>query len=169
MVKAFAIAALVAISLAVGSGISLAHHAFSAEFDQSKSVKVSGEITKLEWVNPHAWIFIDVKGDDGKVTPWRFEMGAPNALLRAGWSKSDIKVGTPVTISGFMARSGGSVGNALRTLSPEMRQALQVTVIDGLTTREAAQLLGIPEGTVKSRVRLAKQQMRRQLINVEEW
>ena len=69
----------------------------------------------------------------------------------------------------LLAVESGSVGNALRTLSPEMRQALQVTVIDGLTTREAAQLLGIPEGTVKSRVRLAKQQMRRQLINVEEW
>ena len=69
----------------------------------------------------------------------------------------------------LLAVESGSVGDALRTLSPEMRQALQATVIDGLTTREAARLLGIPEGTVKSRVRLAKQQMRRQLINVEEW
>ena len=69
----------------------------------------------------------------------------------------------------LLAVESGSVGNALRTLSPEMRQALQLTVIDGLTTREAARLLGIPEGTVKSRLRLAKQQMRRQLINVEEW
>ena len=99
----------------------LAHHAFSAEFDQSKPVKVSGEITKLEWVNPHAWIFIDAKGADGKVTPWRFEMGAPNALLRAGWSKSDIKVGTAVTISGFLARSGGSVGNAFQVRLPDGR------------------------------------------------
>jgi RNA polymerase sigma-70 factor (ECF subfamily) len=69
----------------------------------------------------------------------------------------------------LLAVESGSVGNALRTLSPEMRQALQLTVIDGLTAREAARLLGIPEGTVKSRLRLAKQQMRRQLINVEEW
>ena len=99
----------------------IAHHAFSAEFDQSKPVKVSGEITKLEWVNPHAWLFIDVKGTDGKVVPWRFEMGAPNALLRAGWSKSDIKVGTPVTISGFMARAGGSVGNAFQVRLPDGR------------------------------------------------
>ena len=99
----------------------LAHHAFSAEFDQSKPLKVSGEISKVEWVNPHAWIFIDVKGTDGKVTPWRFEMGAPNALLRAGWSKSDIKVGTAVTISGFQARSGGSVGNAFQVRLPDGR------------------------------------------------
>ena len=69
----------------------------------------------------------------------------------------------------LLAVESGSVGNALRTLSPEMRQALQLTVIDGLTTREAASLLDIPEGTVKSRLRLAKQQMRRQLINVEDW
>ena len=99
----------------------LAHHAFSAEFDQSKPVKVSGEITRLEWTNPHAWIFIDVKGSDGKAVGWRFEMGAPNALLRAGWSKSDIKIGTPVTINGFLARSGGSVGNAFQVRLPDGR------------------------------------------------
>ena len=97
------------LSLAVPA---LAHHAFSAEFDQAKPVKVQGEISKLEWTNPHAWLFIDSKGTDGKVVTWRFEMGAPNALLRAGWSKTDIKPGTQVTVSGFLARSGGSVGNA---------------------------------------------------------
>jgi hypothetical protein len=99
----------------------LAHHAFSAEFDQSKPIKIAGEITRLEWVNPHAWIFIDSKGPDGKVVGWRFEMGAPNALLRAGWSKSDIKPGTAVTISGFQARAGGSVGNAFQVRLPDGR------------------------------------------------
>src|SRR5215510_6055956 len=107
--KAFGIAALIAVAAASQAS---AHHAFSAEFDQAKPVKVQGEISKLERTNPHAWIFIDSKGADGKVVTWRFEMGAPNALLRAGWSKSDIKPGTQVTISGFLARAGGSVGNA---------------------------------------------------------
>src|SRR5258705_605547 len=107
--------ALILLSAAVPA---IAHHAFSAEFDQSKPVKVSGEITKLEWVNPHAWIFIDAKGADGKVTGWRFEMGAPNALLRAGWSKSDIKVGTAVTISGFQARSGDRAATPSRASCP---------------------------------------------------
>jgi uncharacterized protein DUF6152 len=99
----------------------LAHHAFSAEFDQSKPVKLSGEITKLEWTNPHAWLHINVKGADGKVVPWRFEMGAPNALLRAGWSRGDIKPGTAVTISGFLARAGGPVGNAFQVRLPDGR------------------------------------------------
>jgi hypothetical protein len=99
----------------------LAHHAFSAEFDQSKPIKLSGEITKLEWTNPHAWLFIDVKGPDGKVVNWRLEMGAPNALLRAGWSKSDIKPGTAVTVSGFLARAGGPVGNAFQVRLPDGR------------------------------------------------
>ena len=99
----------------------LGHHAFSAEFDQSKPIKLSGEITKLEWTNPHAWLFIDVKGPDGKVVNWRLEMGAPNALLRAGWSRSDIKPGTPVTVSGFLARAGGSVGNAFQVRLPDGR------------------------------------------------
>lgn len=108
----FVTALLVALAIATGPRLIYAHHAFSAEFDQSKPVKVQGEITKLEWTNPHAWLFIDSKATDGKVVTWRFEMGAPNALLRAGWSKTDIKPGTQVTVSGFMARSGGSVGNA---------------------------------------------------------
>src|SRR5258706_1979732 len=83
----------------------IAHHAFSAEFDQSKPVKVSGEITKLEWVNPHAWIFIDAKAADGKVIPWRFRMPPPNALLRAGWPHSRSKAGTAWPATGPIARA----------------------------------------------------------------
>jgi len=114
-------ALLLAAVLLAAAVPSFAHHAFSAEFDQAKPVKVSGEISKLEWTNPHAWLFIDSKGTDGKVVTWRFEMGAPNALLRAGWSKSDIKPGTQVTVSGFLARAGGSVGNAFQVRLPDGR------------------------------------------------
>ena len=114
-------ALLLAAVLLAAAVPSFAHHAFSAEFDQAKPVKVSGEISRLEWTNPHAWLFIDSKGTDGKVVTWRFEMGAPNALLRAGWSKSDIKPGTQVTVSGFLARAGGSVGNAFQVRLPDGR------------------------------------------------
>ena len=99
-----------------------AHHAFSAEFDQTKPVKVSGEVVKVEWVNPHSWLFVDVKTPDGKVENWRFEMGAPGALLRAGWSKDSIKAGTPVTVQGFLARAGGTVGNAYQVKMPDGRE-----------------------------------------------
>lgn len=112
----FAIVAVVSAALPA-----FAHHAFSAEFDQAKPVKVQGEISRLEWTNPHAWLFVDSKDKDGKAVTWRFEMGAPNALLRAGWSKSDIKPGTQVTVSGFLARSGGSVGNAFQVRLPDGR------------------------------------------------
>jgi hypothetical protein len=120
MRKTGLLVALAAILLSAGAPV-LAHHAFSAEFDQSKPIKLTGEITKLEWTNPHAWLLIDVKGPDGKVVNWRLEMGAPNALLRAGWSRSDIKPGTTVTVSGFLARAGGSVGNAFQVRLPDGR------------------------------------------------
>ena len=114
--------ALFVVAVVLSAAIpSFAHHAFSAEFDQAKPVKVQGEISRLEWTNPHAWLFIDSKDKDGKAVTWRFEMGAPNALLRAGWSKSDIKPGTQVTVSGFMARSGGLVGNAYQVRLPDGR------------------------------------------------
>jgi hypothetical protein len=112
---------VVALTVSLSAATVLAHHAFSAEFDQSKPIKLTGEITKLEWTNPHAWLLIDVKGPDGKVVNWRLEMGAPNALLRAGWSRSDIKPGTTVTVSGFLARAGGAVGNAFQVRLPDGR------------------------------------------------
>ena len=112
---------LAAAAILLAAAPSIAHHAFSAEFDQAKPVKVQGEISRLEWTNPHAWLFIDSKDAAGKPVTWRFEMGAPNALLRAGWSKSDIKPGTQVTVSGFLARSGGSVGNAFQVRLPDGR------------------------------------------------
>src|SRR5207249_5610140 len=72
-----------------------AHHSFAAEFDADKPVTVKGTVTKMDWVNPHSWIYVDVKDQSGKVVNWRFEMGPPNALLRMGWRKDSIPAGTP--------------------------------------------------------------------------
>jgi hypothetical protein len=88
-----------------------AHHAFDAEFDAKKPVKFTGTITKMEWINPHAWIHIDVKGDDGKVTAWMIEGAAPNALLRRGWNKQSLLPGTVIVVEGFQAKNGMNRAN----------------------------------------------------------
>jgi hypothetical protein len=99
-----------------------AHHAFAAEFDVNKPVKVHGTITKVDWVNPHSWIYVDVKDADGKVTNWHFELGAPNALFRLGWKKDAIPSGLEVDISGYRAKSGEPVGNARSLTLPNGKE-----------------------------------------------
>jgi uncharacterized protein DUF6152 len=99
-----------------------AHHAFAAEFDVNQPVKVKGIITKVEWVNPHAWLYVDVKGDDGKLVNWHFELGAPNALFRLGWKKDSIPAGTAVEITGYRAKSGESVANGRSITLPDGRE-----------------------------------------------
>jgi hypothetical protein len=89
-----------------------AHHSFAAEFDASKPLKLTGTVTKLEWTNPHAWFYVDVKGDDGKVTNWGFEMGSPNGLMRAGWTRNSMKVGDVVTVEASRAKDGSNNANA---------------------------------------------------------
>jgi len=88
-----------------------AHHAFAAEFDSTQPVKVKGTIAKMEWSNPHAWLYVDVKESDGKVVNWRFELGAPNALIRLGWKTDSVPVGVEVQVEGFRAKAGGPVAN----------------------------------------------------------
>lgn len=99
-----------------------AHHSFAAEFDADKPVTVKGTVTKMDWVNPHSWIYVDVKGDDGKVVNWRFEMGPPNALLRMGWRKDSVPVGTLVEIEGYRAKTGEPVANAKQVKLPDGRE-----------------------------------------------
>lgn len=90
----------------------IAHHSFAAEFDASKPVTMKGTITKMEWSNPHAWLYIDVKGPDGKVVNWSVEFGAPNALYRRGWRHTDLPVGVGVTVEGFLAKDGSTKASA---------------------------------------------------------
>jgi len=83
-----------------------AHHAFAAEFDATQPVELKGTLTKMEWTNPHGWIFVDVKGTDGKVVNWAIEAGSPNALLRKGLRKTDFNIGSEVLISGYRSKNG---------------------------------------------------------------
>jgi hypothetical protein len=88
-----------------------AHHAFAAEFDINKPVTLTGTVTQMEWINPHAWIHIDVKGPDGKVTSWMVEGGSPNILLRRGFTKHSLETGTEIVITGYQAKSGENRAN----------------------------------------------------------
>jgi len=90
----------------------LFHHSFAAEFDSSKPVELRGTVTRLEWTNPHAWIFVDVKDGNGKVTNWGCELGSPNTLLRNGWTRESLKAGDSVVITGSRAKDGSNIANA---------------------------------------------------------
>ena len=89
----------------------VAHHAFAAEFDGSRPVTLKGTVTKMEWINPHAWLHMEVTGPDGKVVAWAIEGGAPNALLRRGWNKNSVRPGTQITVEGFRAKDGSNRAN----------------------------------------------------------
>ena len=101
----------------------LGHHSFEAEYDFNKPMKVTGTVTKMEWMNPHARFYVDVKDESGKVTNWNFELGAIPVLLKQGWKKDALKIGDTVTVEGFLAKDGSkSMANARRVLLPDGRR-----------------------------------------------
>ncbi len=100
-------AAALAVSAVLG-----AHHSFVAEFDGEKPVKLTGPVTKVEWRNPHIWVYLDARGPDGKLTPWQCEGGAPNALTRQGWSRNTFTLGQDITVEGWRAKDGSNTCNA---------------------------------------------------------
>jgi hypothetical protein len=105
--------AIVSIALIAGSGSVLAHHAFAAEYDGDKPIDLSGVVTKARWVNPHSWLYFDVKSTDGALTNWGVEMGAPNALSGKGLQKSDLQPGAEIHVKGYRAKNGGPYGYAV--------------------------------------------------------
>ena len=111
--------AFAAVGVLISTVSLLAHHAFTAEFDTKKPVKLRGTIAKIEMVNPHSWIYIDVKNDDGTVSQWMLEAGSPNVLVRRGFSKAAIPKGTEVIFEGFQAKDGSNRANGRDITFPD--------------------------------------------------
>jgi hypothetical protein len=107
----------------------VAHHSFAAGFDVNKTVEVSGAVTEVEWMNPHAWIHLDVKNEAGDIEKWSFELGSPNGLIRRGWTRGTIRPGDVISVSGYRARDGSQRANVVAvTLASGQR-------LDGMSSR----------------------------------
>ena len=117
-----AVAGILVLGLLAAAGPATAHHAFSAEFDADRPLRLVGTVSKTEWINPHSWIHIDVEGEDGGLVTWAIECGAPNALMRRGLNRNSIPVGTELIIDGFGAKNGSNTANARDITFPDGSQ-----------------------------------------------
>jgi Family of unknown function (DUF6152) len=109
----------------------LAHHSFAAEYDGNAKLTLKGTVAKIDWMNPHIWIYIDAKDEAGKVTRWQCEGGPPNSLTRNGWTKDAVKIGDEVTIEGFRAKDGTNTCNSRSMKMPDGRTVFAGSADDG--------------------------------------
>ena len=112
---------LVAVGIFAATKAAEVHHSFALEYDVNAPIKLRGTIAKFEWINPHSWIHLDVKRPDGTVERWEIETGPPSGLVRRGFTKASVKVGTEVLIEGYRARNGGFHGSAQTSQLPDGR------------------------------------------------
>jgi hypothetical protein len=117
--------------LALSGTAAFAHHSFAAEYDNSKPLTLTGTVTKVEWMNPHARFYINVKDDKGVITGWEFELGSPNGLARRGWTRNSMKEGDVVIVDGYMAKDGSKLANARNVKLADGRKLFAGSTDDG--------------------------------------
>ena len=122
-----------------------AHHSFAAEFDANQPVELHGTITRMEWINPHSWLHIDVKNADGTTTPWMIEGATPNTLLRRGFTREAVKSGTEITIIGYRAKNGANRANGRDLILPDGSRLFMSSSGTGAPGEEG----GAPEGATE--------------------
>ena len=120
--KVVTLAAIVGVGMIAATAQVVAHHAFAAEFDANSPVRLRGKITKMEWINPHSWMHIDVEKDDGTMESWMIEAGPPGALVRRGWSRESVVPGTEVLVEGYQAIDGAFRANGRDVTFPDGRR-----------------------------------------------
>jgi Family of unknown function (DUF6152) len=126
---------IAAIVLLAGVRPLLAHHAFAAEYDANRRVLLTGSVTKIDWMNPHAHFFLDVRTGGGKVSVWDLELASPNTLQRGGWTRKSLKVGDVVTVNGYLARDGSNLAHARDVRLADGRRVLVGSAPDSAPTR----------------------------------
>lgn len=134
---------LVALFAVAGGGAALAHHSFAAQYDNKKPVNMTGVVTKVEWTNPHVYIYVDVTdAKTKKVTNWGFEMGPPHMLQKAGWKRNSLKYGEEVVVDGWLARDGSNTANARRVTRKATGEVLGAATSNSQTLTSNNQAAG---------------------------
>jgi len=135
MTKGYSFVFAAGLALASAAVPVFAHHSFAAQYDRAKPVELMGLVTKVDWINPHARFFVDVKDSADKLVNWEIELGPPAGLMRRGWTRNSLKIGDRVTVNGFLAKDGSSLANASTVSLSDGRKIFAGSSADNETPR----------------------------------